>query len=252
MMRRRYQTTPKTVTIDLAKIQPALAGPKRPQDRILLPEVGTDFDRSLTADIGPKGFGLSEKEWQKSSQVNWPNEPSETLQTGDIVLAAITSCTNTSNPFVMLSAGLLAKKAVEKGLTVPKSVKTSLAPGSQIVTTYLTASGLLPYLEQLGFYLVGYGCTTCIGNSGPLEAPVAEAIENENLLVASVLSGNRNFEGRIHPQIKANYLASPPLVVAYAIAGTIRKDLTKEPLGIVAGQEIYLTDIWPSNEEVNE
>lgn len=242
----------KTVTIDLAKIQPALAGPKRPQDRILLPEVGTDFDRSLTADIGPKGFGLSEKEWQKSSQVNWPNEPSETLQTGDIVLAAITSCTNTSNPFVMLSAGLLAKKAVEKGLTVPKSVKTSLAPGSQIVTTYLTASGLLPYLEQLGFYLVGYGCTTCIGNSGPLEAPVAEAIENENLLVASVLSGNRNFEGRIHPQIKANYLASPPLVVAYAIAGTIRKDLTKEPLGVVAGQEIYLTDIWPSNEEVNE
>jgi aconitate hydratase len=244
-------TYTKTVTIDLALVQPALAGPKRPQDRILLPEVGKKFDQGVTGSNGPNGFGLSEEEWQKSSLVHWPDSP-ETLETGNIVLAAITSCTNTSNPFVMLSAGLLAKKAVENGLTVPKFVKTSLAPGSQIVTSYLTESGLLPYLEQLGFYLVGYGCTTCIGNSGPLETPVAEAIEQENLLVASVLSGNRNFEGRIHPQIKANYLASPPLVVAYAIAGTIRKDLTKEPLGIVAGKEIFLADIWPSNEEVNE
>jgi aconitate hydratase len=244
-------TYTKTVTIDLALVQPALAGPKRPQDRILLPEVGKKFDQGVTGSNGPNGFGLSEEEWQKSSLVHWLDS-SETLETGNIVLAAITSCTNTSNPFVMISAGLLAKKAVEKGLTVPKFVKTSLAPGSQIVTSYLTESGLLPYLEQLGFYLVGYGCTTCIGNSGPLETPVAEAIEQENLLVASVLSGNRNFEGRIHPQIKANYLASPPLVVAYAIAGTIRKDLTKEPLGIVAGKKIFLADIWPSNEEVNE
>ncbi len=240
----------KVILIDLAEIQPALAGPKRPQDRILLPEVGTDFDRSVTADVGPKGFGLTHEEWEKEALVVWP-ETTEQLTTGDLVLAAITSCTNTSNPFVMLSAGLLAKNAVEKGLVVPKYVKTSLAPGSQIVTTYLQNSGLMPYLEKLGFYLVGYGCTTCIGNSGPLETPVAEAIEAENLLVASVLSGNRNFEGRIHPQIKANYLASPPLVVAYAIAGTIRKDLTKEPLAIIHGQPVFLADIWPTNEEVN-
>lgn len=240
----------KVITIDLAEIQPALAGPKRPQDRILLPEVGADFDASVTAAVGPKGFGLTDEEWEKEALVLWP-EAVEHLTTGDLVLAAITSCTNTSNPFVMLSAGLLAKNAVEKGLVVPRYVKTSLAPGSQIVTTYLQNSGLMPYLEKLGFYLVGYGCTTCIGNSGPLDTPVAEAIEAENLLVASVLSGNRNFEGRIHPQIKANYLASPPLVVAYAIAGTIRKDLTKEPLAIVNEKPVFLADIWPTNEEVN-
>lgn len=244
-------TYTKTITIDLAEVQPALAGPKRPQDRILLPAVRQDFEQSVTAAVGPKGFGLSEDEWQKAASVTWPDAAPDKLVTGDIVLAAITSCTNTSNPFVMLSAGLLAKKAIEKGLTVSRTVKTSLAPGSQIVTTYLQNSGLLPYLEQLGFYLVGYGCTTCIGNSGPLEAQVAEAIEADNLLVASVLSGNRNFEGRIHPQIKANYLASPPLVVAYAIAGSIRKDLTKEPLAIVNDEPVYLSDIWPSNEEVN-
>nr|HPR81878.1 aconitate hydratase AcnA [Enterococcus sp.] len=175
------------------------------------------------------------------------------IHTGDVLLAAITSCTNTSNPFVMLSAGLLARNAVEKGLKVPAYVKTSLAPGSKIVTSYLSKSGLLPYLEKLGFYLVGYGCTTCIGNSGPLDEAISDAIQEEQLLVSSVLSGNRNFEGRIHPLIKANYLASPPLVVAYALAGTVRKDLTKEPLGIGNdGQPVMLNDIWPSAEEVQD
>src|SRR5699024_4172854 len=161
------------------------------------------------------------------------------------------SCTNTSNPSVLMTAGLLAKKAVEKGLTVPKYVKTSLAPGSKVVTSYLKASGLLPYFEQLGFYLVGYGCTTCIGNSGPLDEEVTQAVTDSQLLASAVLSGNRNFEGRIHPLIKANYLASPPLVVAYASCGTVRKDLTKESLGTdKEGKPVYLKDIWPSSEEV--
>lgn len=252
-----YPDYSKVITIDLTQIQPALAGPKRPQDRIELPDVATDFTASVTATVGPKGFGLPETEFLKSAPLVWPEKKSERtypdqLKTGDITLAAITSCTNTSNPFVMLAAGLVAKKAVEKGLQVPAYVKTSLAPGSQIVSTYLANSGLLPYLEKLGFYLVGYGCTTCIGNSGPLDAPVTAAIEAEDLLVASVLSGNRNFEGRIHPLIKANYLASPPLVVAYALAGSVLKDLTKEPLGQDhQGHDVLLADIWPSAEEVN-
>lgn len=251
-------TYTKVITLDLNTIQPSLAGPKRPQDRIALAHVATDFTTSVTAPVGPKGFGLPEEELAKTAPLHWPeNEPvkpaAPELKTGDLVLAAITSCTNTSNPFVMISAGLLAKKAVEKGLQVPPYVKTSLSPGSRIVTTYLEDSGLLPYLEQLGFYNVGYGCTTCIGNSGPLSDTVAEAIESENLLVSSVLSGNRNFEGRIHPLIKANYLASPPLVVAYALAGTVTKDLTKEPLGTDAnGKPVYLADLQPSNEEVQQ
>lgn len=251
-------TYTKVIQLDLNTIQPSLAGPKRPQDRITLANVAEDFTNSVTAPVGPKGFGLPEAELTKTAPLHWledttPKASPETLKTGDLVLAAITSCTNTSNPFVMISAGLLAKKAVEKGLQVPPYVKTSLSPGSRIVTTYLEDSGLLPYLEQLGFYNVGYGCTTCIGNSGPLSDTVSEAIESENLLVSSVLSGNRNFEGRIHPLIKANYLASPPLVVAYALAGTVTKDLTKEPLGTDAqGKPVYLADLQPSVEEVQK
>lgn len=245
-------TYTKTITIDLTTIQPALAGPKRPQDRILLPDVADDFAKSITAPSGPKGFGLPSEELTKRTEISWTPDEKQSLHTGDIVLAAITSCTNTSNPFVMISAGLLAKKAIEKNLKVPKFVKTSLAPGSKIVTSYLEESGLLADLEKLGFYLVGYGCTTCIGNSGPLAQPVSEAIEANNLTVSSVLSGNRNFEGRIHPLIKANYLASPPLVVAYALAGSIRKDLTKEPLGFFDNEPVFLKDIWPSNEEVED
>ena len=236
-------TYTKVITLDLNTIQPSLARLKRLQDRIALTHVATDFTTSVTAPVGPKGFGFRGRVYKTA--IHWPeNEPvkpaAPELKTGDLVLAAITSCTNTSNPFVMISAGLLAKKAVEKGLQVPPYVKTSLSPGSRIVTTYLEDSGLLPYLEQLGFYNVGYGCTTCIGNSGPLSDTVAEAIESENLLVSSVLSGNRNFEGRIHPLIKANYLASPPLVVAYALAGTVTKDLTKEPLGTDAMENPFI------------
>ncbi|EOT25585.1 aconitate hydratase AcnA [Enterococcus saccharolyticus] len=245
-------TYTKVITIDLGDIQPSLAGPKRPQDRITLSNVAEDFDQSIQAPVGPKGFGLPAEELEKSAEIKWDKEDN-LIHTGDVLLAAITSCTNTSNPFVMLSAGLLAKNAVEKGLKVPAYVKTSLAPGSKIVTSYLTKSGLLPYLEKLGFYLVGYGCTTCIGNSGPLDDAISDAIQDEQLLVSSVLSGNRNFEGRIHPLIKANYLASPPLVVAYALAGTVRKDLTTEPLGIDKnGQPVMLNEIWPSAEEVQE
>ena len=245
-------TYTKVITIDLGDIQPSLAGPKRPQDRITLSNVAEDFDQSIQAPVGPKGFGLPAEELEKSAEIKWDKEDN-LIHTGDVLLAAITSCTNTSNPFVMLSAGLLAKNAVEKGLKVPAYVKTSLAPGSKIVTSYLTKSGLLPYLEKLGFYLVGYGCTTCIGNSGPLDDAISDAIQDEQLLVSSVLSGNRNFEGRIHPLIKANYLASPPLVVAYALAGTVRKDLTTEPVGIDKnGQPVMLNEIWPSAEEVQE
>src|SRR5690606_31891767 len=175
------------------------------------------------------------------------------LRHGSIVIAAITSCTNTSNPSVMLAAGLLAKKAVERGLEVPPWVKTSLAPGSQVVTRYLKDAGLLPYLEQLRFHLVGYGCTTCIGNSGPLPDPVADGIEQGGLVVASVLSGNRNFEARVHPAVRANYLMSPPLVVAYALAGRMDVDLTREPLGTGRdGQPVHLRDVWPSAHEVQE
>lgn len=250
-------TYTKTIQLDLSTIQPSLAGPKRPQDRISLEAVPADFTASVTAEVGPKGFGLPATELEKTTPIHWQEKNPDlaypdTLKTGDLALAAITSCTNTSNPFVMISAGLLAKKAVEKGLKVPAYVKTSLSPGSRIVTAYLEDSGLLPYLEKLGFYNVGYGCTTCIGNSGPLSEPVTEAIEADNLLVASVLSGNRNFEGRIHPLIKANYLASPPLVVAYALAGSILTNLTTDVIGQdQAGADIYLKDLWPTAAEVN-
>ncbi|MGR9044478.1 MAG: aconitate hydratase AcnA [Gammaproteobacteria bacterium] len=240
------------LAVDLGSIEPALAGPKRPQDRIPLSQVGPSYRLMLTAPPGFKGFGLAEADLQRSAVVTL-HGTSEEVTHGAVVIAAITSCTNTSNPSVMLGAGLLAKKAVEAGLKVKNYVKTSLAPGSLVVTEYLKKSGLLPYLEQLGFYLVGYGCTTCIGNSGPLEEPVARAIEANGLVVSAVLSGNRNFEGRVHPLTKSNYLASPPLVVAYALAGSTAVDITREPLGHGAdGQPVFLKDIWPTTEEVNQ
>ena len=225
--------------LDLAAVTPSMAGPKRPQDRVELHEVKKNFQAA---------FGSG----KKTSTVALEDGPAE-IGNGAVAIAAITSCTNTSNPSVMLAAGLLAKKAVEKGLAVKPWVKTSLAPGSKVVTDYYKASGLLEYLEALKFHLVGYGCTTCIGNSGPLPEPVAEAVAADNLVVAAVLSGNRNFEGRINAQVKANYLASPPLVVAYALAGRVDIDLVNEPLGEGAGGvPVYLRDIWPSSAEVNE
>lgn len=228
------------VELDLATVSPSMAGPKRPQDRLELSEVKKNFRDAVPPSA------------KKTVSIQLDGEMAE-LSSGAVVIAAITSCTNTSNPSVMLGAGLLAKKAVERGLTVKLWVKTSLAPGSKVVTSYYREAGLMPYLEALNFHLVGYGCTTCIGNSGPLPEPVAEAVAKENLVVAAVLSGNRNFEGRINAQVKANYLASPPLVVAYALAGRIDIDLTTEPLGIGSdGTPVYLRDIWPTREEVNE
>ncbi len=236
-----------TLELDLSAVTPSLAGPKRPQDRLPLAEVQNAFKIALSNPVGPQGYGLKEADLTRTGAMK--NGPE--LNHGAVVLASITSCTNTSNPSVMLGAGILAKKAVEKGLKVPAYVKTSLAPGSKVVTDYLNEAGLTPYLEALGFYTVGYGCTTCIGNSGPLPAPVVEAIKAGDLIVAGVLSGNRNFEGRIHPYIKANYLASPPLVVAYALAGTTDINLTTDPLGHGSdGQPVYLKDIWPSHAEI--
>ncbi|MDN6029651.1 MAG: aconitate hydratase AcnA [Lactococcus plantarum] len=221
------------IEVDLATIETYLSGPKRPQDLIALGDMANEFETFSK--------GVTTKAEDDASLVN----------EGDIVIAAITSCTNTSNPYVMMMAGLLAKNAVDKGLTVPKTVKTSLAPGSKVVTAYLEKAGLIEPLAALGFDVVGYGCTTCIGNSGPLDDDVSESIIDQDLLVTSVLSGNRNFEGRIHPLVKANYLASPPLVVAYAIAGNVKKDLTIEPLGTdQAGQPVYLKDIMPDYETV--
>jgi aconitate hydratase len=235
-----------TLDLDLAAVEPSLAGPKRPHDRVGLREAKTAFQKSLTAPIKERGFELAPEALQTQAQIN-----GDQLRHGSVVIAAITSCTNTSNPSVMLGAGLLAKKAVEKGLQVRPYVKTSLAPGSRVVTDYLDAAGLTPYLNQLNFHLVGYGCTTCIGNSGPLPEPVARAIRENNLVAAAVLSGNRNFEGRINPLVRANYLASPLLVVAYALAGRMDLDLTAEPLGLGRdGKAVFLKDIWPSPEEI--
>ena len=239
--------------LDLGDVVPSVAGPKRPQDRIQVPALGGAFRKAFTAPAGPKGFGKDEDALGNTGRYEDDEGRSLDLKHGDVVIAAITSCTNTSNPSVMIGSGLLAKKAVERGLTVPPYVKTSLAPGSKVVTEYLHEAGLLPYLDQLGFALVGYGCTTCIGNSGPLPEPVAKAIKEGDLVVAGVLSGNRNFEGRIHALVQANFLASPPLVVAYALAGTVDIDLTEEPLGTdSAGEDVYLKDIWPTAEEILE
>jgi aconitate hydratase len=236
--------------LDLGTVESSLAGPKRPQDRVPLGAVKQTFVAALTAPVAQRGFGLSNDAVKRVATVRF-NGTSAEIGHGAVVIAAITSCTNTSNPSVMLGAGLLARKAVERGLRVPPHVKTSLAPGSKVVTEYLRESGLLTSLEQLGFHVVGYGCTTCIGNSGPLPEPVAAAVREGELVAAAVLSGNRNFEGRIHPQVRANYLASPPLVVAYALTGRVDVDLASEPLGRDRhSKPVYLRDLWPTQDEI--
>ncbi len=238
--------------LDLSTVEPSMAGPKRPQDRVLLREMKASFEKALRAPVSERGFALDEAAVGRRAAVR-DNGRSAEVGHGVVVIAAITSCTNTSNPSVMVGAGLLAKKAVEKGLTRKPYVKTSLAPGSRVVTEYLNKAGLTPYLEELGFHTVGYGCTTCIGNSGPLPQQVAAAVQEGNLVAAAVLSGNRNFEGRINPLVKANYLASPPLVVAYALAGTVDIDFETEPLGYDRqGSPVFLRDIWPSQQEILE
>jgi len=241
-----------TLSLDIGTVEPSLAGPKRPQDRVALAQMKTQFAQALTAPVKDRGFGLAAADLGRTGTVEMNGKKSE-IGHGAVVIAAITSCTNTSNPSVMLGAGLLAKKADERGLRPPAHVKTSLAPGSKVVTEYYQQSGLLPHLENLGFNVVGYGCTTCIGNSGPLPEAVHKAVTDGKLVASSVLSGNRNFEGRINPDVKANYLASPPLVVAYALAGSTAIDLTKEPLGTGRdGKPVYLSDVWPSQQEVAE
>ncbi|CAM5146493.1 unnamed protein product [Natator depressus] len=238
------------VELDLHTVVPCCSGPKRPQDKVAVSEMKKDFETCLGAKQGFKGFSIAPD--RHSDCVKFVHNGSDfELTHGSVVIAAITSCTNTSNPSVMLGAGLLAKKAVDAGLTVKPYIKTSLSPGSGVVTYYLRESGVMPYLAQLGFDVVGYGCMTCIGNSGPLPEPVAEAITQGDLIAVGVLSGNRNFEGRIHPNTRANYLASPPLVIAYAIAGTVRIDFEKEPLGVNSeGKEIFLKDLWPTRDEI--
>jgi aconitate hydratase len=240
-----------TIELDLSTVVPSLAGPKRPQDRIELNRMKESWNETLRKPVEERGFGLTEEAAKKSVKVTREDGVEYELKHGSVVIAAITSCTNTSNPSVMVGAGLVAKKAVEKGLSVPPYVKSSLTPGSRVVTEYLTKGGLVEPLAKLGFTVAGYGCATCIGNSGPLSDDVSKAIEENDLTVASVLSGNRNFEGRIHPLVKANYLASPPLVVAYALAGTVDIDFEKEPIGYGKdNQPVYLKDIWPSSEEI--
>jgi len=263
------------LSLDLATVEPSLAGPKRPQDRVVLSKAGESFAQALPSLIKPKAKAAAAAPVESAGkQVNrWEQEGGNptsvgvedpkvqehvstngnALRHGSVVIAAITSCTNTSNPSVMLAAGLLAKKAVERGLQVPATVKTSLAPGSKVVLDYLEKAGLMPYLEKLKFHIVGYGCTTCIGNSGPLPVEVSKEIDEKNLVVASVLSGNRNFEGRINSEVRANYLMSPPLVVAFALAGRIDTDLRKDPVGKGKdGKPVYLAEIWPSQQEVEE
>ena len=249
--------------LNLDSVEPSVAGPKRPQDRVALPAVWQGFKSAFAVDEKEGNNDLARFDYEGGSADDLGRhehgtavmtKPSQKVRNGSVVIAAITSCTNTSNPSVMVAAGLLAKNAVERGLRVSPTVKTSLAPGSRVVTDYLKAAGLMPYLEELGFYLVGYGCTTCIGNSGPLaSAEVEAAVEKEKLNVVAVLSGNRNFEGRIHPLVRASYLASPPLVVAYALAGDIRRNLATDPIGQdKQGKDVYLHELWPSAEQVNE
>lgn len=255
-----------TLGLDMGEVEASLAGPKRPQDRVALPNVSAafnDFNDFIGLQLKPTskeegrlesegggGVAVGNADQTEGTPYTWRGK-THNLQHGAVVIAAITSCTNTSNPSVMMAAGLVAKKAVEKGLTTKPWVKTSLAPGSKVVTDYYQAAGLTQYLDTLGFALVGYGCTTCIGNSGPLDEPIEQAIQSADLTVASVLSGNRNFEGRVHPLVKTNWLASPPLVVAYALAGSVRIDISREPLGTGSdGQPVYLRDIWPSQQEI--
>jgi aconitate hydratase len=241
----------KTLTLDLSTIEPSLAGPKRPQDRVPLSQMKKSFETALEAPIAQRGYALDPVARIRTAKVQNNGDNTE-ITHGAVVIAAITSCTNTSNPSVMVGAGLLAKKAAERGLRAKPYVKTSLAPGSRVVSDYLDKAGLTRSLEAVGFYTVGYGCTTCIGNSGPLPDPVAKAVTDGDLVASAVLSGNRNFEGRVNPLVKANYLASPPLVVAYALAGTTDIDLVNEPLGQdPQGRDVYLKDIWPTQEEVD-
>jgi len=263
------------LTLDLATVEPSLAGPKRPQDRVVLSQAGESFQKALPSLLKPRAVAkagaaaagaVNNQRWEQEGgspaaigvedpnvHEHVPASVKDSLQHGSVVIAAITSCTNTSNPSVLMGAGLLAKKAVEKGLTVPPWVKTSLAPGSKVVRDYLEKAGLLAYLEKLKFHIVGYGCTTCIGNSGPLPTEVSQAIEDKELVVASVLSGNRNFEGRINSEVRANYLMSPPLVVAFALAGRIDIDLRKDPIGKGKdGEDVYLADLWPASREIDE
>ncbi len=265
------------LTLDLATVEPSLAGPKRPQDRVILSQAAESFTKALPSLMKPKAAAnaatpltvnnkTTKEHWEQEGgspaaigvedpnvHEHAPAQVKEALKHGSVVIAAITSCTNTSNPSVLIGAGLLARKAVEKGLTVPPWVKTSLAPGSKVVRDYLDKAGLMPYLEKLKFHLVGYGCTTCIGNSGPLPDEVSRTIDEKELVVASVLSGNRNFEGRINSEVRANYLMSPPLVVAFALAGRIDIDLRKDPIGKGRdGQPVYLADLWPASREIEE
>jgi aconitate hydratase len=241
------------VDIDLSTVVPSVAGPKRPQDRIELSKLKESFITAFSKPVNENGFGKKADEFASvRAEVSLNSHGQATLGHGSVLIAAITSCTNTSNPSVMLAAGLLAKKAVEKGLTVNPAVKTSLAPGSRVVTDYLSKTGLQPFLDQLGFQTVGYGCTTCIGNSGPLAQPIEDAVVKNDLVAASVLSGNRNFEARVHQNIKANFLMSPPLVVAFALAGRVDKDLSQEPLGQGTAGPVYLKDVWPTLAEVRD
>src|SRR5699024_11163533 len=240
------------IEVNLDDIVPNLAGPKRPHDRVPLSDMKTEFRKAITAPEGNHEFGLDASEFDKKVKVEVYGKEA-VMQTGSLAIEAIKSYTNTYNPHYMLVAGLLAKKAYVLGIVVPAYVKTSLAPGSTVVTRYLDESGLSEYLDKLGFNTVGYGCTTCIGNSGPLRPEIEKAIVENDLTVSSVLSGNRNFEGRIHPLTKANYLASPPLVVAYALAGTVDINLTKDPLGVDKdGNDVYMKDIWPSMDIIKE
>src|SRR5262245_8454768 len=241
-----------TLELDLGSVVPSLAGPKRPQDRVPMAELKETFNKALSAPVKERGFELK-PEALTTEATYGTNGGSMKMKHGAVVIAAITSCTNTSNPSVLVAAGLLAKKALEKGLNVKPYVKTSLAPGSRVVTEYLKQANLIEPLAQLGFNVIAYGCTTCIGNSGPLPTEVAKAVTGSDLVAAAVLSGNRNFEGRVHPMVKANFLASPPLVVAYALAGTVDIDLDKEPLGNGAdGMPVYLKDLWPTQQEIND
>merc|ERR1719474_807021 len=236
--------------LDLNALVPSLSGPKRPHDRVAAADMKKDFTACLTNQVGFKGFGLPGDKLGTSVPFVFDNKE-YVLRHGSVLIAAITSCTNTSNPSVMLGAGMLAKRAVEAGLTVAPYIKTSLSPGSGVVTYYLQESGVIPYLETLGFGVVGYGCMTCIGNSGPLPEPVVGAVDQGDLVCAGVLSGNRNFEGRIHPHTRANYLASPLFVIAYAIAGRVDIDFETEPLATLDdGKEVFLRDIWPSRTDI--
>jgi aconitate hydratase len=241
-----------TLELDLASVVPSLAGPKRPQDRVALSDMKSVFESALIAPVKERGYELSPEALTREATFG-TNGGTQKMKHGAVVIAAITSCTNTSNPSVLIAAGLVAKKALERGLSVKPYVKTSLAPGSRVVTEYLNQAGLIDPLAKLGFNVIAYGCTTCIGNSGPLPGEVAKAVTGSDLVAAAVISGNRNFEGRVHPLVKANYLASPPLVVAYALAGTVDIDLNHESLGIGSdGQPVYLKDLWPSQQEINE